>query len=206
MTIDKKQRQCCLCEYGNFNTTPPSVGECRQLPPRSYLEKSGGSGRFFPMVRHDDWCGRFSLTTDSARIYQTEISLFEYKNHEDKITYVKDNLNNSESWEKGVELLKSIFESEPSKEVAELIYDMYRTHDKLNKVDESKNAFEWAIKASDFGSEKCIYLAGLYFAQGKVCEIDISKANEYLKRGAELGHKRAINKLEAGGFKPSESD
>src|SRR4051812_23543448 len=63
----EEYRLCLLCRAGNFTEEPPLSGECRRSPPRSYLD-GGRPGRFFPMVRFDDWCGQYSRIRDKEKI------------------------------------------------------------------------------------------------------------------------------------------
>lgn len=190
-------KSCVVCEFGHFVDSPPLSGECRKSPPRSFLERDGRQGRFFPQVKHDDWCGQYKFCGDNAKVERFLLALEPFQNRENRLELAEqyESLGN---FEKALEIFESEFESESQNQdlafkIAKLYFELSKKRDDRSFQD---TAHHWQLKASELGHPEAPFFVGLTLAQRGTSD----EANKYLDLSCERGFSRAIRKRDNGGF------
>jgi len=198
----KGKRECIICDYGNFKEEVPISGECRRSPPRSYLESRGGTpGRFFPMVRFDDWCGQFKKCADNCRTDENLKKIAPFRNGPERHDYA-DRLAKSGKFLEAISVYESVFEGELKN--AELAFKIAKLHREIfakeADPDSAAKSLEWHIISTDLGHDEAPFWVGVSYAQGEFVKKDIEEANRYLEISCERDYGPAIKKRESGGF------
>jgi len=196
------QRECVVCDFGNFVGDMPVSGECRRSPPRSFLEgRDGNPSRFFPIVRYYDWCGQYRPSSNGAQAEDNLSKLASIRSGPEKIN-IADTLKRSGKVNDALALYESVFQTDNTNaELAFKISVIYWNQSSAGAEGHSaQKALEWQKQATELGHSEAPYLVGLHYAQGNIVEKNIEEANRYLQISSERGLQRAINKQDEGGF------
>lgn len=194
-------RLCLLCSSGHFKESPPLSGECRQNPPRSFLD-DGRPGRFFPVVRYDDWCAKHSLIRDKAEIKTLLNAIDQYRPVEKRLERAHA-LYDAKDFATARPIYQSLYNGSVGE--ADIAYRIGRCY--LNSCRKSKDveacepALTWLTEASNHGHAAAPMSLGFLYAHGLGVERSLDRANELLKASADRGHPAAVEKMSEGGFR-----
>lgn len=197
----KDERSCVSCDYGHFTGDMPVSGECRKMPPRSYLEQRDGKpGRFFPMVRFDDWCGQYRPSRDLAGVNGNMHKLARFQAPE-RQREIAGGLTKAGKFSEAVALLEAIFpvmdagQQDVAFDLACLYHKFAQPESGVVDQEAMKKVFYWHRIASEMGHAESTFRVAMCYERGDGVDVDPVKAAELMQKAADLGSKRAQKRL-----------